>query len=123
MPDNRRRHANTVPVAKFLLFALIGITVCAGGLRYVWCKNQMNTIGAQIKKYEGELVQLRSRKEAARTNIAILISTAELDKRFKAGGFKKLHPIPQESLVIMGKKPASSGASELRPVANERKQK
>lgn len=122
MPDNRRRHAHTVPIAKFVTFAVIGIAACAGGLGYVWCKNQMNTTGAQIKKHESELVQLRSRNEAARTNIARLISTAELDKRYKAGGFKKLVPIPKESIVQVGNSPGTAGSGELRPVAYEREQ-
>jgi len=119
MPDNRRRHANTVPIAKFVTCVVVGIFACGAGLGYVWCKNDLYATGAQIKKIEGELVQLRSRNEAARTSIAKLTSTAELDKRHTMGWIK-LVPITPDRIVVVGvAKPAASG--ELRAVANERK--
>ena len=98
MPDNRRRNANSVPIVKFLTIAVIGISACVAGLGFVWCKNDMYATGTQIKKLEGELVQLRSRNEAARTNIAKLISTAELQKRY-ASGWIKLIPISGDRIV------------------------
>ena len=121
MPDNHRRNANTVPVVKFLTFTALGLAACAAGLSFVWCKNQMYTTGSQITKLEGELVQLRSRNETARTNIAKLTSTAELQKRF-ASGWIKLVPITGDRIVLVGSasKPAAPG--ELRAVNNERKQ-
>jgi hypothetical protein len=119
MPDNRRRHANTVPIAKFIVFLVAGGFALAAGLGYMWCKNQLYTTGAQIKKYEDELRQLRSRNEVARTNIAKLTSTAELQKRY-ASGIIKLTPITGDQIILVATKPAGPG--ELRPVANERKQ-
>ena len=120
MPDNRRRQANTVPFAKFLIFLVLGISALAAGLGFVWGKNQLYTTGKQIKKYEDELLQLKSRNVAARTNIAKLTSTAELDKRYRSGWIK-LVPIPGYSIVTVGaaRKPVAQG--ELRAVANERK--
>ena len=120
MPDNRRRHANTVPFAKFVMFLAIGLSALAAGLGFVWGKNEMYTTGAQIKKYEEELVQLKSRNVAARTNIAKLTSTAELQKRFNSGWIK-LVPIPGDRIVLVGSVPKSAGPGELRSVANERK--
>ena len=121
MPDNRRRNANTVPVVKFLTFTALGTAACAAGLSFVWCKNQMFTTGVQIKKLEGELVQLRSRNEAARTNIAKLISTAELQKRY-ASGWIKLVPISGDRIVLVGSGPKAAGPGELRAVNNDRRQ-
>jgi hypothetical protein len=119
MPDNRRRHANTVPIAKFIVFLVAGGFALAAGLGYMWCKNQLYTTGTQIKKYEDELRQLRSRNEVSRTNIAKLISTAELQKRY-ASGFIKLLPITADQIVMVPMRPA--GAGDLRPVVNERKE-
>jgi hypothetical protein len=119
MPDNRRRHANTVPIAKFIVFLVAGGFACAAGLGYMWCKNQLYTTGEQIKKYEGELRQLKSRNEVARANIARLTSTDELQKRFNSG-FIKLTYITGDQIVIVNPKPVAPG--ELRAVVNERKQ-
>lgn len=118
MPDNRHRHANTVPVLTFITYAAVGIAALAAGLFWVWCKNQLYTTGGQIKKFESELVQLRSRNEATRTNIAKLTSTAELQKRFNSGWIK-LVPIPGDRIVAVPVKPAPQG--ELRSISNERK--
>lgn len=121
MADNRRRHANTVPIAKFATCLVVGVFACGAGLAYVWCKNDLYATGTQIKKLEGELVQLRSRNEAARTNIAKLTSTAELDKRH-ALGWIKLVPITPDRIVVVGSLTKPAGSGELRAVANERKQ-
>ena len=120
MPDNRRRNANTVPVVTFITCAVVGVAALAAGLFWVWCKNQLYTTGAEIKKNESELVQLRTRNEAARTNIATLTSTAALQKRFNIG-FIKLVPIPGDHIVLVGSVPKPTGQGELRNVTNERK--
>ncbi len=121
MPDNRRRNANTVPVVTFLTYAVAGLSACVAGLGFVWCKNQMYATGTQIKKLESELVQLRSRNEATRTNIAKLTSTAELQKRFTSGWIK-LVTISGDRIVLVSSLAKTGGAAELRAVANERKQ-
>ena len=121
MPDNRRRNANAVPVLKFLTFAVVGISLCAAGLSFVWCKNQMQSTGTQVKKLESELVQLRSRNEGTRTNIAKLTATDELQKRFKSGWIK-LITISGDRIVLVSSVPKSAGPGELRAVVNERKQ-
>ncbi len=120
MRDNRHRHANTVPVVTFVTYAAVGLAALAAGLFWVWCKNQLYATGGQIKKFESELVQLRSRNETTRTNIAKLTSTAELQKRFNSGWIK-LVPIPGDRIVTVAApaKPAPPG--ELRNVVNERK--
>jgi hypothetical protein len=121
MPDNRRRHANTVPIAKFIVSLVIALFVLVAGLGYMWCKNQIYTTGTQIKKHEDELRQLRSRNEVASTNIAKHTSTAELQKRLDSG-FINLRRITGSEVVLIATKPRPAAPGELRPVANERKQ-
>ena len=120
MPDNRHRHANTVPVLTFITYGVVGVAVLAAGLFWVWCQNQQQTTGTQIKKLETELVQLRSRNENTRTAIARLTSTAELQKRFKSG-YIKLIDIRGDRIVLVGSAPKTAGPGELRSVANEGK--
>ncbi|MCE9610125.1 MAG: hypothetical protein K8R23_07935 [Chthoniobacter sp.] len=126
MSANRRRHANSVPVAKFFAIAVAGSLVCVLGLGYVWCTNDMNTTGVKIKKVEKELVQLRQRNEAALAGIDSVNSTAYLNRQFHRGLFGKLELL--ERLKIAGRVsvvavPSGTGAmpGELRRVVNERK--
>src|ERR1700761_3063154 len=117
MSVNRRRHANAIPIASFATWALVGLFACAGGLGYVWCKNQLYTTGTEIKTLERDLADLKTRNEAALTKIAQLSSTAKLQERF-VNGFIKLVPISNDHITVMSNAPAT-GAGELRPVSNE----
>lgn len=121
MPDNRRRHANTVPIAKFIAFLAGGAFLCVAGLGYMWCKNQIVVTGAEIKKCETELSRLKSSNENVRTSIAMLTATDKLQKSFSVNR-SKLVPIGADHLVVMGPALRSAPQRELRPVANERKQ-
>lgn len=119
MSVNRRRHANAIPVASFLTWALIGIFACGGGLAYVWCKNQLYTTGSEIKQLERELVDLKNKNEVAQSKIAQLSSTAKLQERYNSG-FIKLTPITNDHITILGNSTAAPNTGELRPVSNER---
>jgi hypothetical protein len=121
MSTNRRRHANTVPIAVFATWAIIGIFACGAGLSYVWCKNQLYATGTEIKALERELTDLKSKNEVALSKIAQLSSTAKLQERYDSG-FIKLVPITNDRIVILSNKAgaAPAGGSELRPVSNER---
>ena len=120
MSGNRRRHANAIPIASFLTWALVGIFACAGGLGWVWCKNQLcYTTGTEIKSLEHELADLKDRNEASLTRIAQLSSTAKLRERY-ANGFIKLEPISNDKIVILSNTAPAARTGELRPVSNER---
>ena len=118
MSTNRRRHANTIPIASFVTWALVGLFACLGGLGYVWCKNQLYTTGTEIKTLEHELVELQNKNEVARSKIAQLSSTAKLQERFDTG-FIKLVPITNDRTVVLTTAPVARGAGELRPASNE----
>src|SRR6266446_6735967 len=119
MSANKRRHANAVPIASFASWLLIGIFACAGGLGYVWCKNQLHTTGAQIKSLERELADLRNKNEVARTHIAQLSSTKALQDRFDTG-FIKLTKITDDKIVMIHGKAVDRAGNQLRAVSNER---
>jgi hypothetical protein len=119
MSSNRHRHANAIPLASFATWALIGTFVCAGGLGYVWCKNQLYTTGTEIKSLERELGDLKERNEAAQSKIAQLSSTSRLQERFDTG-FIKLVPITNDHITVLSNTTTPPGRGELRAVANER---
>jgi hypothetical protein len=119
MATNRRRHANAIPIASFVTWALVGLFVCLGGLSYVWYKNQLYTTGTEIKTLERELAELKNKNEVARTKIAQLSSTAVLQDRYNTG-FIKLVPITNDHITVLSNTTAAPKAGELRAVSNER---
>ena len=119
MSTNRRRHANVIPIASFMTWAMVGIFACAGGLGWVWCKNQLYTTGTEIKSLERDLSDLKDRNEAALTKIAQLSSTAKLQERYE-NGLIKLVPISNDHIVVLSNAAPPPRRGELRPVSNER---
>jgi len=125
MPANRRRHANSVPVATFFAIVAVGAVLGTLALGFLWCKNDMNTTGVKIKKAEQELVQLRQRNEAAQAGIDSLKSTAHLDRQFRSGLYKRMEPVERlksgglVTVVQVQRVPGATG--ELRRVVNERR--
>ncbi|HEY3897867.1 MAG TPA: hypothetical protein VGM54_04590 [Chthoniobacter sp.] len=119
MSVNRRRHANAIPIASFATWALVGLFACAGGLGWVWCKNQLYTTGTEIKSLEHELADLKDRNEATVTRISQLSSTAKLRERY-ANGFINLVPITNDKITVLSNIAPRARTGELRPVSNER---
>jgi hypothetical protein len=119
MSGNRRRHANAIPIASFATWALVGLFACAGGLGWVWCKNQLYTTGTEIKSLERELADLKDRNEATLTRISQLSSTAKLRERY-ANGFISLVPITNDKITVLSNTAPGARTGELRPVSNER---
>ena len=75
-------------------------------------------------------MRLRNRNEGFRTSIETLSSAAQLEMDFKKGRFKKqnldrigLLDQQRYATVVKVSLPVQSGLGELRPVANEGKQK
>lgn len=119
MSSNRRRHANAIPIASFATWGLVALFALAGGLGYVWCKNQLYTTGTEIKGLERELAELKNKNDVTLSKIAQLSSTAKLQERFESG-FINLVPITNDSIAVLSNAPAKPAAGELRPVSNER---
>ena len=82
MSTNRRRHANAIPLASFAMWGVIALFALGSGLAYVWCKNQLYTMGTEIKALEREFAELKNKNEVALSKIAQLSSTAKLQERY-----------------------------------------
>ncbi len=118
MANNRRRHANAVPLASIASWVMICLFMCGAGLGYVYLKNQIHTTGTKIKGLERELADLSTQDDVMRSKIASLSSRAALQQRLK-DGFIKLVPITDDRLVRV-EMPRRKDGGDLRAVSNER---
>lgn len=119
MGFNRRRHANTVPLASIATWIVVAIFTCAAGLFYVHCKNQLHANGTKIKSLESELANLITQDEAVRGKIASYSSRQALQRRLSQGDIK-LIPITDDRLMRLDPVAAASSA-ELQSVSNRGK--
>jgi len=102
-----------------LNMVIIASMIGAGGLGYVWCKNQLYTTGTEIRALERELAELKNKNEVSLSKIAQLSSTSKLQERYDTG-FIKLVPISNDHIAVVSNaqaKPAAPAVG-LRPVAN-----
>lgn len=119
MSTNRRRHANAIPIASFATWGAVALFALAGGLGYVWCKNQLYTTGTEIRALERELAELKNKNEVTLSKIAQLSSTAKLQERFDSG-FIKLVPITNDKIAVLSNAEPKPAVGELRAVSNGR---
>ena len=123
MPANRRRHINALPGMKLLVGFTVGALLLAAGLGYVYCQNQLHRAKDETGKLEKELQDLRMKSEALAVRITRFSSAAELQKK-RDNGFFKLSEIKAANIVLLPatlKSPAGD-ETQVRPVANERKE-
>jgi hypothetical protein len=123
---NRRRHANSVPVAALAKWVVVAFFLCTAGLCYVYFKNQMQTTGNDIRNLEAQLATLRTEDETERAQIDRLSSQSYLERRLSEG-FIQLTPITDDHIVRIhmaaNRSPASAtaaldGAEQLPQYAN-----
>lgn len=122
MAANRRRHANTVPVAGIVRWVVFGGFVAVTALSYVRVKNQQHATGSQIKNLESQLADLSLQNEVVRAKISQLSSRSYLQKRL-ADGFIRMTPITDDRIVRLNTAPpvrrtASADSAELRAISN-----
>jgi cell division protein FtsB len=60
---------------------LVCVTVAAGGLGYVWQKNQLYRLGDEIKRREAALLAMQKRNAMLAAQLAQLKSPAQLEAR------------------------------------------
>ena len=120
MSVNRRRHANAIPIASFATWGVVALFALAGGLGYVWCKNQLYTTGTEIRALERELTELKNKNEVSLSKIAQLSSTAKLQERYDTG-FIKLIPITNDHIAVVANTPPKPATGDILKTSNERK--
>jgi len=98
MSRNRRRHQNQVPIRALSPWLLLAGILLAGGMTWVYFKNQLFTRGGEISRLERQLDELRKQNDALRSPIATLSSRAAIQKKLD-DGFIQMVAIPAESIV------------------------
>lgn len=116
---NRRRHANALPIAQMATWVLFAAFAGAGGLYYVYCKNEVHARGTVLKALEKELTGLRTQNEVAKSRVATLSAPKALMDRRKQDPKNFLAEyvdVTHDRLVVLTS-PAGR-APDLRAVSN-----
>jgi hypothetical protein len=112
---NRRKHANTIPVASLARWIVAAVFLGLAGLSYVYVKNQLHATGNELKALERQLADIDTEAELVRTKISALSSHSALQRRLKEG-FIKMVPVSDDRIVRLNAAP--SERADVRPVSN-----
>jgi len=88
------------PAIKAVIICLI---TCSLGLGYVWQKQQINTLGQQIKEREEALDKLRRDNKRRGDNLAYLMSPQQLDSRLRQLKLDLIVPLPEQIVLLQEK--------------------
>jgi hypothetical protein len=118
MAQNRKKHANSLPVASLAKWIIAAFFLGVIGLSYVYLKNQHLTTGDEIKRLEREFDSLNTQNDLMRGRIAALSSRSVLQRRLNEG-FIKMIPVTDDRIVRINTAPSRNAQGEIRPVSNE----
>ena len=97
---NRKKRGSTVRFGPALKAVLICLVTCSLGLGYVWQKQQINSLGQQIKENEITLEELKRENKRRSDNLAYLMSPQELDARLRELNLDLVVPKPEQIVVL-----------------------
>ena len=122
MAKNRKNQAAEIRFGPVLKVVLLCLLIGGSAIGYVWQKNQIDRLGAQIREREKTLARLKHDNEALTDQIAFLHSPVILDRRAKE---LKLGLAPAQPLQVVrlvetpaAPPPDSSRQFAQRPVTN-----
>ena len=98
---NRKVGNTAIRFGPALKAVLICLVTCSLGLGYVWQKQQINTLGEQIKKNEIRLEELRSKNKIRMATLASLTSPQKLDERLREFNLGLEVPRPEQIVPII----------------------
>ncbi|MFO1497415.1 MAG: hypothetical protein U1G07_03290 [Verrucomicrobiota bacterium] len=105
--------------------ALKALSLCAflggSGVGYVWQKDQINTLGEQLRRAERRLEDLRGRNERLGRILATMQSPAEIEARIRRSDLGMIAPQPDQ-IVRLVELPAAAertAASDQRLYAGD----
>ena len=97
---NRKKGNKAVRFGPALKAVLICVVTCGLGLGYVWQKQQINSLGQQIKENEIKLEELRRENKRRGDNLAYLMSPQELDTRLRQLNLDLMVPRSEQIVVL-----------------------
>ena len=98
---NRKTGKSAVRFGPAIKAVLICLVTCSLGLGYVWQKQQINTLGEQIKENEIQLEELQRENKRRGDTLAFLISPQELDARLRQLNLDLEVPRPEPIVVLV----------------------
>ncbi len=98
---NRKTGKTAVRFGPALKAVLICLVTCSLGLGYVWQKQQINTLGEQIKENEIQLEELQRENKRRGDTLAFLISPQELDARLRQLNLDLEVPRPEQIVMLV----------------------
>ncbi len=109
---NRKTGKTAVRFGPALKAVLICLVTCSLGLGYVWQKQQINTLGEQIKENEINLEELHRENKRRGDRLSFLMSPQQLDARLRQLNLDLEVPRPEQIVVLVEKREASPTAAE-----------
>ena len=109
---NRKTGKTAVRFGPALKAVLICLVTCSLGLGYVWQKQQINTLGEQIKENEINLEELRRENKRRGDRLSFLMSPQQLDARLRQLNLDLEVPRPEQIVVLVEQRETSLMAAE-----------
>jgi ABC-type phosphate transport system auxiliary subunit len=120
MARNRKNESGFLPGSVVMALPLL-VVLMLSGLGYVWFKDQIDTLGDQVKKKEITLVELERQNRARRDQLAILCLPEALDKQVKSMNLG-LGPPTQTQVVRLTETPWHGRAPAAAPAVQRQAQ-
>ena len=98
---NRKTGKTAVRFGPALKAVLICLVTCSLGLGYVWQKQQINTLGEQIKENEINLEELHRENKRRGDRLSFLMSPQQLDARLRQLNLNLEVPLPEQIVVLV----------------------
>ena len=109
---NRKTGKTAVRFGPALKAVLICLVTCSRGLGNVWQKQQINTLGEQIKENEINLEELRRENKRRGDRLSFLMSPQQLDARLRQLNLDLEVPRPEQIVVLVEQRETSPMAAE-----------
>jgi len=116
---NRKKRSSTVRFGPALKAVVICLVTCSLGMGYVWQKQQINSLGQQIKENEVVLEELKRENKRRGDNLAYLMSPQELDARLRQLNLDLVVPKPEQIVVLQelrGIKSVNYSKTKINPI-------
>ena len=109
---NRKIGKSAVRFGPALKAVFICLVTCSLGLGYVWQKQQINTLGKQIKENEINLEELRRENKRRGDRLSFLMSPQQLDARLRQLNLDLEVPLPKQIVVLVEERETNQTAVE-----------
>lgn len=97
MNANRRKQVNPVHLSSLVRWLLVALFIGAGGLFFVYIKNQQFALAEEIRQVERRIATVRSQNETLLARVTEFSSRRMLQQRI-AEGFISMKPI-QDNVI------------------------